>query len=113
MTDIEGGEKNMKKRIVIVLVALVLTGCGVGEKDKNSEVEKIPVENTQVDSVTIDVEIMKEEFLDLDTYSTKNTESTDGQSEFSYTRGASSDLGLYFWEESRGKSIWCAQSSGI
>ena len=110
-TDVERGENKMKKFIVIVLATLVLTGCGVGEKDKNSEAEKIPVENTEGDSVTVDVEVMKEEFLDLDTYSTKNTENTDGQSEFSYTRGASSDLGLYFWEESRGKLMYYDKAS--
>lgn len=101
----------MKKLILAVLVVFVLTGCGVGEKDKNSEAEKIPVENTEGDRVTVDVEVMKEEFLDFDTYSTKNTESTDGQPGFSYTRGASSDFGLYYWGEARGRLMYYDKAS--
>lgn len=101
----------MKKLIWAVVLVLTLTGCGTGEKEKNSEADQIPVENTEGEKVTVSVEVMEEEFLDLDTYSTKNTESTDGQPEFLYTRGASSDTGIYYWENSRGRLLYYDKAS--
>lgn len=101
----------MKKLIWAVVLVLTLTGCGTGEKEKNSEANQIPVESTEGEKVTVSVEVMEEKFLDLDTYSTKNTESTDGQPEFLYTRGASSDTGIYYWENSRGRLLYYDKAS--
>jgi len=110
-TDVERRDNKMKKWIFAVLLVLVLTGCGAGEQDKNSEAMTLPVENTEDEKIAVSVEVMEEEFLDLGTYSTKNMESTDGQPEFSWTRGASSDLGLYYWESSGGRLMYYDKAS--
>lgn len=103
----------MKKLVFIVLAALILTGCTTGEKDKNSGTNKVPVENTQGENVIVSVDMMEEEFLDLNTYSLENKETTDGQPEFLFQGGASSDLGLYYWEYPRGRLMYFDKASKV